>query len=182
MSTVQQDVRPAAVERYGAPVRALHWIGAIVVIATWVVGISLDSFPKGPERSAVMGLHSTIGLVAFTLAALRIVWRSLTPTPAAEGPAWLAPVVRAGHAVLYALVVALPVTGMVARWAHSGTATLLGGISIPSPFPLEKNALYGDVHTTIAYALAALVVAHVAAALFHHLVRRDGTLRRMALG
>ena len=129
-----------------------------------------------------MGLHSTVGLLVLTLAVLRILWRSTTPAPAHVGPAWLAPLANAGHVALYALTVALPVTGLVARWAHSGTATLIGGLSIPAPFPLPQTKLFGEVHVAIAYTLAALVAAHVLAALVHHFVLRDATLRRMAPG
>ena len=182
MSDSQQAALPEAAQGYSGTVRALHWIGALVVIATWGVGISLDSFPRGPERSAVMGVHSTLGLLVFSLAVLRILWRSVTPAPAFEGPAWLAAVARAGHAALYALTVALPVTGLLARWAKSGSASLVGGFSLPAPFPLPETKMFGEIHETIAFALAAMVGAHLVAALFHHLVLRDGTLRRMAPG
>ncbi len=182
MSNAQQENLPEAVPGYGGTVRAMHWIGALVVIAAWCVGISLDSFPRGPERTAVMGLHSTIGLVVFSLAVLRILWRIATPAPVQEGPVWLMAVARAGHTALYVLTLALPATGLLARWAKSGSASLIGGLSIPAPFPLPETKLFGEIHVTIANALAALVAVHVVAALFHHFVLRDATLRRMAPG
>lgn len=181
MSNAQQAVLPPAVQGYGGTVRALHWIGALAVIAAWVVGISLDEFPKGPERTAVMGVHSTVGLLAFTLAVLRVLWRSVTPTPAQEGPAWLVPVARAGHVALYALILALPVLGLLARWGKSGSASLIGGLTLPAPFPVPALKLWGEAHVALAYTLAALVAVHVLAALVHHFVLRDGTLRRMAV-
>lgn len=182
MSNVQQDVLPPAVQGYGGTVRALHWIGALLVIAAWCVGISLDSFPRGPERTAVMGVHSTLGLVVFSLAVLRILWRLATPAPVLQGPVWLAAVARAGHTALYVLTLALPVAGLLARWAKSGSASLIGGFSIPAPFALPDTKLFAEIHVTIADALAALVAVHVLAALFHHFVLRDATLRRMAPG
>lgn len=126
-----------------------------------------------------MALHSSFGVLVLSLSVLRILWRSARPQPVAEGPALLATLAQAGHVTLYALTVALPVTGLLARWARSGHAALIGGFNLPAPFPLPPTKLWAGMHTTIAYALAALVAAHVVAALFHHLVLRDGVLRRM---
>lgn len=171
------DHRPAS--GYSGTVQALHWIGAFVIIATWGLGISMDLFPRGTARGAALGVHSTLGLLVFSLAVLRILWRAATIDPPPEGPAWMVPLAHAGHVTMYALTVALPVSGLLARWAHSGTAMLIGGFALPSPFALPKSELWGDTHSTIAFALAALVGAHVVAALLHHFVLRDGILRRM---
>jgi cytochrome b561 len=174
------DQRPAApVPSYSGTVRALHWIGAVVVIATWGLGISMDLFPRGPARGSAMGVHSTLGLLVLSLSVLRILWRGATRDPAPEGPAWMVPLAHAGHVPLYALTVAMPLIGLLARWSRSGTATLIGGLALPSPFPLPKTELWHNAHIWLAYTLAALVVVHVTAALIHHLVLRDGILRRM---
>lgn len=164
---------------YSGTVQALHWIGAFVIIAAWGLGISMDLFPRGAVRSAALGVHSTLGLVVFSLAVLRILWRAATSDPPPEGPEWMVPLAHAGHVALYALTVAIPVLGLLTRWSHSGTATLIGGLAIPSPFALPDTHLWANLHSWLAYALAALVGAHVAAALIHHLVFRDNILRRM---
>jgi cytochrome b561 len=177
---MMSDQRSAAPgQGYSGAVQALHWIGAFVIIATWGLGMSMDLFPRGPARGSAMGVHSTLGLLVFSLAVLRILWRAATRDPAPDGPAWMVPLAHAGHVTLYALTVALPVIGLLGRWSRSGTTTLIGGLAIPTPFALPKTDFWALAHTTLAYALAALVVVHVAAALIHHLVLRDGILRRM---
>lgn len=176
MSSTKQVTLPAPVEGYSSTIRALHWVGALLVFVTWWLGISL---PEGPARGPAMALHSSFGVLVLSLAVLRILWRSVTPQPVPEGPALLVTLAKIGHVTLYALTLALPVTGLLARWTRSGHATLIGGFDLPAPFPLPATKLWAWTHTTIAYALAALVAAHVGAVLFHHLVLRDGVLRRM---
>ncbi len=174
------DQRQAApVRDYSGTVRLLHWIGAAVVIAAWGLGFTMGLFPRGPARASAMGVHSTLGLLVLSLSVLRILWRGATRDPAPEGPVWMVPLAHVGHVTLYALTVALPVVGLLTRWAHSGTATLIGGFALPAPFALPDTRLWGEAHVTLAYALAALVGVHVAAALTHHLVLSDGILRRM---
>jgi cytochrome b561 len=176
---ISNQRQAASGQGYGGTVQALHWVGAFVVIATWGLGMSMDLFPRGPAHSSAMSLHSTLGLLVLSLSTLRILWRGATRDPAPDGPAWMVPLAHAGHVTLYALTVALPVIGLLGRWSRSGTATLIGGFALPAPFPLPKTELWAEAHTTLAYALAALVVVHVTAALVHHLVLRDGILRRM---
>lgn len=179
MSDAPSAVLPEAAQGYGTTTRALHWAAALLIFGAWGLGISLEQFPRGPERAAAIGVHSSLGLLVLTLSVLRILWRSVTRAPAPEGPGWMVAAARLGHLAFYVLTVALPVSGLLARWARSGSASLVGGWSIPTPFPLPASKLWAQAHDTIAFTLAALVVAHVAAALFHHLVLRDGVLRRM---
>src|SRR4051794_1600426 len=171
-------------DRYGVPTQALHWLGALAILAAWSLGIMLESFPRGPVRAEAMGVHTLLGTAVLTLAALRVFSRLAGPTPAATGPAWRERAARLAHAGLYALTVALPLTGLLARWARSGSAAMPFGWSIPAPFPIPATKFWGETHETLAFALAALVVAHVAAALWHRLVLRDGVMQRMvpALG
>jgi cytochrome b561 len=176
---ISDERAPAPAPGYGGGVQTLHWIGAFVVIGAWGLGFSLDLFPRGPERSAAINVHSTLGLLVFSLAVLRILWRGATRDPAPDGPAWMVPLAHAGHVTLYALTLALPAVGLFGRWARSGTAILIGGVALPAPFALPDSPLWAQAHATLAYALAALVAVHVTAALIHHLVLRDGILRRM---
>ena len=180
---MKPDQPPTALPRpeqaYSSTVQAMHWVGAFVLIAAWGLGVSMDLFPRGPARGAALQVHATLGLLVLTLTVLRILWRGATKAPAPEGPAWMVPLAHAGHAALYVLTIALPVSGLLGRWARQGSAALIGGLSIPTPFALPRSKLWGEAHEVIAFMLAALVVAHIAAALVHHLVLRDGILRRM---
>ena len=170
---------PAPSQAYNPATRVLHWAGAVVVIIAWVLGISLDLFPRGPDRMLAMGVHTLLGLVVMGLAIPAILLRMATAGPAEEGPRWLVPFAKLMHATLYVLVVLAVVTGLLARWAHSGDASLVFGWTIPAPFPLAPTKLWGQLHEMLSYALAALVVAHVVAVAVHHLVLHDGILCRM---
>ncbi len=165
---------------YGSATQALHWLAALAIVAAWGLGLSIDLFPRGPARAGALSVHFTLGLLVFSLALLRILGRLATPAPAPHGPAWMVLAARLDQAALYAIMLALPITGMLDRWtSRAGTVTLIGGWNLTPPFALAQTRFWGNVHEPLAYALAALVAAHVGAALFHHLVLRDGILRRM---
>ena len=172
---------PAPVAAYGTITRFLHLVGALVIIATWCLGISLESFPSGPTRLSAVGVHTMLGLTVFSLSVLRILWRLATRAPDPAGPAWMRPLAKLVHVATYLVTVALPVSGLLARWAHSGAASMPFGWSIPAPFTLPKSEVWGEVHEALALTLAALVVLHIVAALVHQFVLRDGSMRRMTL-
>ncbi len=164
---------------YNAGVRLLHWASAAVIIAAWSLGVGLELFPRGAPRAAAMDVHSTLGIVVFSLAVLRVLWRSVTTAPPVEGPEWMAKLAHLGHTMLYGFVLAVPLSGMMARWAYSGVNVFVGGLVVPAPFPLPLAWLWADAHSALAYAFSMLVGVHIAAALYHHVILRDSTLRRM---
>lgn len=110
---------------------------------------------------------------------LRMLRRLLLPPQPAGGSPLLQRAAWAMHRALYAAMVALPVTGALDRWARGRRLAVFGGIEVPSPFPVGGGKAWGEAHELIAYALLALVIVHAAAALWHHLVLRDGRLRSM---
>jgi superoxide oxidase len=166
-------------DAYGTADLVLHWLAALLIVGVWTLGVAMDAFPRGPVRGTALSTHMTLGLAVLTLSVLRILWRHRAPAPPPEGPALLAVLARIGHGLLYLLTVAVPVLGLLWRWAHQGKVALLGGVVLPAPLTLPDSRLWGEAHALAAYGLAALVAGHVVAGLFHHLVLRDGTLRRM---
>jgi cytochrome b561 len=179
--TVYSDVlcSPQREVGYHAGVRLLHWLSAAVIIAAWGLGVGLEAFPRGAARGAAIDVHSTLGIAVFSLTVLRILWRGATGAPPLEGPEWMVRLAQAGHAALYGFALAVPFSGLLARWAYSGSATLIGGLVIPAPLPLPPSELWGDAHAALATAFSVLVAGHIAAALYHHVVLKDSTLRRM---
>jgi superoxide oxidase len=112
---------------------------------------------------------------------LRLLWRAVNPKPADPPgtPAWQA---RAAHVALYAATLAVPLSGILDRWARGRPFALFGLVPLPAPFTPPFGRFWGEAHEVLANLLLLVVAAHVAAALRHHLVLRDGVLRRMLPG
>lgn len=171
--------------RYPAGLRRLHWLTAVLMLLVYVFIEQRGLFERGtPARALMMQSHFWTGLLILALLAWRIVLRrrgALPPiTPAL--PAWQAWPARLLHVALYAFMLAMPVLGLATAWADDKTLLLpFTQIALPSLIaPGEALAhRLEDLHGSLGEAGYWLIGLHVLAALYHHLVRRDDTLRRM---
>lgn len=174
---------------WGAVARTLHWTVAALVVAMVPLGWVMTGLDHDPVRQfALYQLHKSIGLVVLALMALRVAWRAHDPPPAlpATVPAWERRAAMAGHAGLYALLLALPATGWLAVSASPlQVPTLLFGV-VPVPHLLSPDEELADaledLHDLLSNLLLALLAVHVVAALKHHWIDRDDVLRRMLSG
>ncbi len=168
--------------RYDLPMQALHWVTAIVIIGAFILIQVIGGMPKGPDRNAMMGIHKSLGVVAFILVAVRVVWRHLSPPPAEPTmPNWMALASRLGHAALYALMILVPVAGMVMSWTAGRPIVVFNLFTLPdllSPNPSIKG-IAEEVHEVIGMLIIAIAALHAIAALFHQYVLKDGVLARM---
>ncbi|WP_419896507.1 cytochrome b [Roseomonas sp. USHLN139] len=171
--------------RYTALARLLHWATVLALILVGLLGLWLGW--AAPEDEAfkllLYNLHESIGLTLLPVTLLRLFWRLRHPPPPIT-PALPAPLHRvawATHAALYALLLAMPVVGLLATNAWGFPLTAYGILPIPSPIgPDEALApRLTALHGWMALALGGLVALHAAAALWHHRRRGDDTLRRM---
>ena len=144
---------------------------------------SVEWLPVGPARVQAVGLHRTIGLSVLAVTVLRVLWRLVDRRPPVMGASSWQWATGAVHATLLASLLVVPLLG----WAYTnarGHPVLLLGIRLPSL--IFKDQYFSRVaiagHEFLAYALLTLIGAHVAAALWHHLVLRDATLKRMWRG
>lgn len=161
---------------------ALHWLLALMILGSLGVGLYMTVLPFSPARLKLYNWHKWAGVTILVLSALRLAWRLTHRPPAAPPmPAWQQRASRAAHAALYALFFAVPLAG----WAYSSAAgfpvVLFGVLPLPD-FVAPDRALSESLkplHQWLAYALAAVIALHVAAALKHHFVDRDGLLLRM---
>ncbi|MEW6707374.1 MAG: cytochrome b [Pseudomonadota bacterium] len=174
-----------ALARYSTPAIAFHWLLALMIIASFAVGTYMVDLPVSPQRLKLYNWHKWAGVTILALSALRLLWR-LTHRPPADldMPAWQRQAAHATHWALYALFFAVPLVG----WAYSSAAgfpiVLYGMVPLPD-FVSPDKALAEAIkpwHGRLAWLLALLVVLHVAAALKHHFVDRDGLLLRMRPG
>ncbi|QID17496.1 cytochrome b [Nitrogeniibacter mangrovi] len=169
--------------RYGAGAIALHWIHAVIVLGLIGWGIWMADLPKGPERGWAFGIHKSFGLIAIALILVRIAWRAGHPPPLHTGLSALEEkLAKAGHRLLYVLLVLVPAAGFTSV-SFTKYPLKFFGIPLPKPgYPDETlNAIFSETHEILAWTLLAVIVIHVAAAIRHG-VRGDGTLRRMLPG
>lgn len=166
----------------GMATRAIHWATALLVLSAWVVGSTMEEFPRGAGRDLAMQVHYSLGILVLGFAALRVAWRAVAPPPPAEGPAWLRLGAVAMHLALIGLTIGVPLTGLLDRWARGRAVTVFGGIPLPAPFPVPGGRIWGEAHEMLANLMLAAIAAHVLAALWHQFVLRDRAISRMVRG
>jgi cytochrome b561 len=171
---------------FGLPSRALHWASALLILLAWAVGTTMEALPKGAPRAAGFELHVGLGALVLFLAAARLLWRLGNPHPSPPPgiSAWEARAARLMHVALYALLLLLPATGLLAAWLEGKAVRLFWLWPVPSPVAPNRalGHSFEEAHEVLADLLLVLVGLHVAAALWHHFVRRDGVLRQMLRG
>jgi cytochrome b561 len=167
------------------PVRLIHWASAALIIGALTLGATMVQLVQdAAERFDLTQTHKSIGIAVLALTVLRLWVRMITtaPPPAAL-PTRLFKAAKVAHRTIYALLVVMPLSG----WLMTTTTpirvpTVVFGL-FELPYPLAPDlptyALAHAVHVTAAISLAALIVLHVAAALFHALWWRDATMVRM---
>lgn len=173
-----------AANRYSAVAVVLHWVLALAIIGSFCMGVYMSDLPFSPQRLKYYNWHKWAGVAILALSALRLLWR-LTHRPPADlpMPLWQRGLAHATHYGLYLLFFAVPLVG----WAYSSAAGFpivwFGVLPLPD-FVSPDKALAEAIkpwHGRLAYLMAALVVLHVAGALKHQLIDRDGLVSRMSL-
>jgi cytochrome b561 len=169
--------------RYHPALIALHWLLALMILGALVGGaFSLDPIPDdSPDKVGVLRLHMSFGLAILLLMLVRLVLRlrPAHPEPADIGNDALNQVAPWLHWVFYALVFGLAASG-IAMSVEAGLGDIVFG-GAPGPVP-DLDALKPRTgHGLFGLALALLIAGHVAAALYHQFVRRDGLMSRMSL-
>jgi cytochrome b561 len=173
----------AATHRFTPLQRLLHWTMAAAVLAMLLIGVGMVS-TVSPRYWALVSIHRPLGIVILVLALLRLGVRLRHGAPELPDdlPQWQRLGAKGSHLALYGLMIAMPLVGWAMLSAGGYPIVLLGSLRLPPILP-HDDALYGAfriAHTWLAYLLFATFLAHLAAALFHGLVRRDGVFTSMA--
>lgn len=176
-------------ERYGTVAILLHWASAALLLVVLGLGLYMVSLPDAgyDERKITLILvHKSVGMGTLALLALRLGWRLGNPLPAlAQGlPFWQQVAARFVHLAFYGVLFALPVTGWLMSSAGGYPVILFGEFVLPDLVPLNEGRFrfYIELHRWLADTLLLLLALHAGAALRHHILMKDDTLRRMGFG
>ncbi|WP_169303016.1 cytochrome b [Thalassotalea mangrovi] len=165
----------------------LHWLVGVTVILLLIVGFYMDA----AKARELYPIHKSIGMLVLVLAVVRILWRIRQgwPQPLTDNLLQIG-LARIAHWILITVTIIMPVSGMVMS-AMGGHGLILFGWELvaanPDPNNLEKviavdkglAKLAKSVHESCAYIAALIVTIHILASLYHHLLKKDGTLERM---
>jgi len=169
--------------RWGAPARALHWVMAVGIAGMVGYGLWMTGLPPSMRKLNVYALHKSVGITLLGLAVLRLAWRLFDrrPEPPPGQPALQLAAARIAHAATYALLFVIPLSGWLYNSASGFPLSWFKLYNLPklSESDPALKALAHQIHEYGAWTLVALVVLHAAAALKHHYVDRDQTLRAM---
>lgn len=170
--------------RYNPLHIGLHWIIAIMVLAQASLGWWMLDIPKSPPgmRAGWFNVHKSIGLTVGLLMLLRLAWRFARPAPPLPGsmPAWQRAAASTSHFLLYALLIVQPLWGYLGS-SFTRYPVKYFGVTLPHwgwDSPALKD-LFSGLHLATAWLLMAVLAIHVAAALKHLLLDRDGVFFRM---
>ena len=168
---------------FGLPARVLHWTMAVLILAMLFIGVGMVATVSA-KHAWLLAIHKPLGIAILLLAVVRLIVRLRCPPPPlpADLPALQQLAALLSHWLLYALMIAMPLIGW-AMLSAGGYPVMLGaGLRLPAILP--QNALafawLRTAHGVLAYLLFLTFLAHMGAALYHGLIRRDGVLRSMA--
>ena len=162
--------------------RLLHWLMAMMIIAMLFIGAGMAA-SVSERHEWLLNLHKPLGIAILLMVVVRLIVRFSTRQPPL--PADLAPVqvlaAKLSHVLLYALMFILPVVGWAMISAAGDPVMLSSSLQLPSILPANPTtfAFLRKAHTYLAYLLFFTVLLHLAAALFHGWIRRDGVLHSM---
>ncbi len=168
--------------QWGSVSKFLHWIIALAILCNGAFGLLMDLASSPMQKINWLAVHKSIGLTVLALVLLRILWRWGDGRPAEEpGPKWQMLTARIVHGVLYVVILAIPLTGW---WFNSVSGKPLQWFKLFNlPALTAKNDQLRDfahgVHEYLFWFLLLVLVAHVGAALKHHVFDNDNVLRRM---
>ena len=162
---------------------SLHWLIAAALLCTFLLGQYMTELQVSPTKLKLYSYHKWIGVTIFLLVLMRLAWRlwHRPPPPPASMPAWQHSAANIAHFFLYALTLAIPISGWLMSSASGFQVVYLGQVPIPDLLAKDKamaEQLKG-LHEALNWLMLCVIALHTAAALKHHIVDRDDVLRRM---
>lgn len=170
-------------QNYDSVSKALHWTMALAIALAWGLAVILEGLPK-EARPTMMFWHKSVGALVFALLIVRLLWRFTHTAPATEKTPfepWAGLAAKAGHGVLYLLMILVPIGGTMASFANARTVPFFGLFEIAGPWTEKQPFAHqvGEMHETFAHLLLLIAFAHAVIGILHHVVLKDRTLMKM---
>lgn len=179
------DTAVNSATRYSRGAIALHWIIALLIVTNFVLAWVAEDLPD-EQKYALIGNHKAIGLTVLVLTVVRIFWRLTHKAPPLLDTlkTWEAALSKVVHVLMYGLMLAIPLAGwgMASISAKGAPISIFGLFGFPAmPIAHEKSTqeLFYELHEITATLMLVLLALHLGAAIKHHMIDKDGTLRRM---
>lgn len=173
-------------DRFGTVAILLHWLMAFLIIGLVVLGLYMVRLPDAgfdTKKITLILFHKEVGVLVLVLFAIRLAWRITQVLPLLEEglPDWQKIAARFVHLSFYALMFALPVSGLLMSSAAGIPVSFFGLFMLPDLLPHDEYLFQKliEIHKWLAYGLILLLFIHAGAALQHHLWFKDDTLRKM---
>jgi cytochrome b561 len=182
MTNVQRTRSVTIIRRFTPLQRTLHWLMAICILAMLFIGVGMGS-TVASEYLTLVNIHKPLGILILILALVRLVVRlryGAPPLPL-DLPEPMKLAAYLSHYALYALMIAMPLIGWAMLSAAEYPVVIWPGVWLPQILPLDPSlhTLLWNAHFYLAFLFFALILMHLAAALFHALIRRDGVFDAM---
>lgn len=170
--------------KYTRTAVSLHWLIALLFISVMALGVYMTDLPLSPQKLKIYSWHKWAGITILFLSIIRIIWRiknAAPPLPNSMSTS-VKKLAHAGHALLYTLAIAIPLSGWLMSSAK-GVQTVWFGV-LPLPDLISQNKELGEAllnaHVNLNILMGAVILGHALMAVKHHFIDKDGTLNRMS--
>lgn len=170
---------------YGVVSRVIHWIMSVLITAMIVAGFVMVNLEPSSLKWQIYNAHKATGLVVLFLGILRILWIFTNPQVEVpfELPRWQRILARLNHNLIYILLVIMPTSGALMTLTGGHDIDFFGLLTIKAfAENKEYSTVFWNIHVSSAFLLVASSLVHIAAALYHHFIRKDNVLMRMIRG
>ena len=170
-------------KQYGVISQLLHWTVAVLFFMQFIWAWRIEQLGLGRQRYDLVNQHKSIGMTILVLVVMRLLWRQINVIPAYVPPITFQQriISRYFHYLLYSLLLMIPITGWLMSSAAGFVVSWFGLIDLPSLIAQDDNLkkLFKLIHAILALSAGLIVLVHIVAALYHHFVKRDNTMKRM---
>ncbi|CAH0536880.1 cytochrome b [Vibrio marisflavi] len=167
---------------YNLLARIIHWLSAIVIIGMFVVGLwMVDLTYYSKWYNLAPHWHKSIGILLLAITVFRFFWKSVTVSPEIEGHTWEIAIAKVAHLLIYLLLLVIFVSGYLISTEDGRGIDVFDWFTMPGAGALFSHQadIAGDIHLYSAVVLISLAALHAIAALKHHFINKDNTLRKM---
>lgn len=172
------EVKPS-VQKWSASSRIFHWVSAVLLLVTWILMLLYQYI----DDKVYIGLHKAFGISILCWMIARVINRVFTKAPLSlPMPKWQAVISHLNHFVLYALLIAMPVAGLLMTVYGGRPVDIFGLFQIPVFVTPDRSTarFYDDIHTDIIWPMIIFfTLLHIGAALYHQFVKKDNLMSRM---